>query len=256
MAIISHQQHQQEDSSSVEQPTVLVATVDNEERAFVAGQLDADGHTVYEADHTAAVIAKLSAHAIDALILGDLEHPADAPGLLRAVRTGQHPQIHPGVAAITVGATDELTVLRAYESGSDHHLPRGSGYLLLRAVLAAVMRRTFETVTSRQLHVGEIHIDLAARSVHVAGDVVALSRLEFELLIKFAGDPLRVFSKHELARCIWRGHVNERTIDSHICRLRTRLANAGANGLLVNKWGQGWSLTTPHQPSHPGPNDE
>jgi two-component system response regulator AdeR len=112
------------------------------------------------------------------------------------------------------------------------------------------MRRTFETVTSQQLHVGEIQIDLAARTVMVASSIVHLSRLEFELLVKFAGDPLRVFSKHELARCIWHGHVNDRTIDSHICRLRTRLANAGAGGLLVNKWGQGWSLTTPHQPPH------
>jgi DNA-binding response OmpR family regulator len=79
--------------------------------------------------------------------------------LLRAVRAGQHPRIHPGIAVITVDATDELTVLRAYESGSDHHLAEDSGYLLLRAVLAAVMRRTLQTVTSRQLHVGEIQIE-------------------------------------------------------------------------------------------------
>ncbi len=255
MAVIAHPQHQQEDSSSVQAHTVLVATVDEQERAFVAGQLDADGHTVYEADHAAAAIARLSTHTIDALILGNLEHPADTPRLLRAIRAGQHPRIHPALAVVTLGATDELSVLRAYDSGSDHHLPRGSGYLLLQSVLTAVMRRTLQTHTSRQLHVGDIHIDQAARSVQIAGNVVELSRLEFELLVKFAGDPLRVFSKRELARCIWRGHVNQRTIDSHIWRLRTRLTNAGAAGLLVNKWGQGWSLTIPHQPSHAGPND-
>ena len=150
MAVIAHQQHQQADTSTVGHHTVLVATADEQQRAFVAGQLDADGQTVYEADHAAAVIARLSAHAIDALILGDLEHRADAPGLLRAIRAGQHPHIHPAVAVITLGATDELSVLRAYDSGSDHHLPQGSGYLLLRAVLAAVMRRTLQTVTSRR----------------------------------------------------------------------------------------------------------
>jgi hypothetical protein len=101
------------------------------------------------------------------------------------------------VAVITLGATDELTVLRAYESGSDHHLAEGSGYLLLRAVLTAIMRRTLQTVTRRQLHVGDIHIDQATRNVTVAGNGVDLSRLEFELLVKFAGDPLRVFSKHD-----------------------------------------------------------
>ena len=33
------------------------------------------------------------------------------------------------------------------------------------------------------------------------------------------------------------------TVDSHVCRLRTRLTGAGAGPVLVNKWGHGWSLT-------------
>ncbi len=91
------------------------------------------------------------------------------------------------------------------------------------------------------------HIDLAARSVEVAGRPVNLSRLEFELLVKFAGDPDRVFSKHELHRCIWHGEqISGRTVDSHVARLRTRLTHAGAEQVLANKWGQGWSLSTPH----------
>ena len=155
---------------------------------------------------------------------------------------------------ITLGVGDELTALRAYESGSDHHLPGNTGYVLLRAVLATVMRRSDEQPGGRHLQVGDIHIDLAARTVDVAGSGVHVSRLEFERLAKFAADPVRVVSKHELARCIWhRPHVNGRTIDSHVARLRTRLSAAGAHHLLVNKWGQGWSLTTPTPPvpQHP-----
>jgi|SRR5215218_1178010 len=226
--------------------TLLIATADAGQRAFLAAQLDADGHTVYEADHAAAAIAKLSAHAIDVLILGGLDHPAQRFALVRAIRSDEHPRIHPGQPVITLGAGDELTALRAYESGSDHHLPDSTGYVLLRSVLQTVMRRVDEQAGARHLQVGDIHIDLAARTVDVAGSVVRVSRLEFELLVKFAADPVRVVSKHELARCIWRReHVNGRTIDSHVARLRTRLTAAGAHHLLVNKWGQGWSLTTP-----------
>jgi hypothetical protein len=47
-------------------------------------------------------------------------------------------------------------------------------YVLLRAVLAAVVRRTLGSVTGRHLHVGAMHIDLAARSVEIAGTVVCL----------------------------------------------------------------------------------
>jgi DNA-binding response OmpR family regulator len=229
------------------QHELLIATTDHDQRAFVTGQLDADGHTVYEADSTTAVVARLSAHAIDVMVLGRLQRPADAPAPLRAIRAGDHPHIHPAQPVITLGATDELTVLRAYESGSDHHLADRTGYVLLRAVLASVMRRTIETVTSRHIHVGGMHIDLAARTVEINGTVVCLSPMEFELLVTFASDPVRVFSRDELGRCIWRSQISGRTIDSHVCRLRTRLVDAGAGAVLVNRWGHGWSLTTTEQ---------
>jgi hypothetical protein len=71
-----------------------------------------------------------------------------------------------------------------------------------------------EDITSRHLHVGAMHIDLAARSVEIAGTVVYLSPLEFELLAKFASDPVRVFNKHELARGIWRREqISGRTVE-------------------------------------------
>jgi DNA-binding response OmpR family regulator len=225
--------------------TFLIAGTDDVRRTFLAFQLNADGHTVHEADHLAAVVAKLSAHAIDILVLGDLEHPADSPTLLRAIRAGERPRIHPGQPVITIGADDELTALRAYECGSDHHIADTASYVLLRAILATVTRRTLEDASARHLHAGDIHIDLAARTVTVADTVVGLSPLEFKLLVKFAADPVRVFSKHELAKCIWRQPICERTVDSHIARLRTRLTQAGAGSVLVNKWGQGWSLTAP-----------
>jgi CheY-like chemotaxis protein len=88
-------------SHQARQHTLLIVTTDHDQRAFLAAQLDADGHTVYEADHTAAAITRLSAHAVDVLIVGELEHPADGPALLRAIRAGEHPRIHPGLAVIT-----------------------------------------------------------------------------------------------------------------------------------------------------------
>jgi DNA-binding response OmpR family regulator len=182
------------------------------------------------------VIERLSACPVDVLLLGDLERQADTFGLLRSVRAGEHPRIHPGLAVVTLAGDDELTVLRAYESGSEHHIADETGYLLLRAVLASVVRRALENVTAGYLQAGEIHVDLAARSVQVAGTIVHLSHLEFELLAKFAADPVRVFSKHELARCIWRCEISGRTVESHVARLRTRLAAAGADDMLVNTW--------------------
>jgi DNA-binding response OmpR family regulator len=225
--------------------TLLIASAHQGTRTFLASQLDADGHHIHEADNNVAAVAKLSTYGIDVMVLGGLERPSASPALLRAVRAGEHPRIHPAQPVITIGPDDELTTLRAYECGSDHHLAETTGYVLLRAVLASIARRALDDVTSRELHVGDIHIDLAARTVDVNGTPVHLSRLEFEVLVKFARDPVRVFSKHELARTVWgRNQISGRTVDSHVCRLRNRLGEAGAEGVLANRWGQGWALTT------------
>jgi DNA-binding response OmpR family regulator len=225
--------------------TLLIATADDALREFHTTQLDADDHTIYQADHAAAVTAKLSTHAIDVLILGDLEQPADAPKLLRVLRAGQLPRVHPNQPVITLGQTDELSTLRAYDAGSDHHLARDSGYLVLRATIDALLRRIYEELRRRHIYVGDLHIDTAAHLVDVDGTPVRVSRTEYELLFKLASDPTRVFTKNELTRTVWgRDHISGRTLDSHVARLRGRLAGAGAD-VIQTRWGIGWALTNP-----------
>ena len=227
------------------QHTLLIVTADQQHGWDLGEQLDADGHTIYLAHDRAGAIAKLSTHAVDVVILGALERPADAPALLRDLRAGQlHTRVHAGQPVVTLGATDDLSVLRAYEAGSDHHVSADSGYLVIRAVLAAVTRRTLGQTTSRHVHVGELHIDTAARTADVNGAAVKLSRTEFELLAKLASDPPRVFSKADLKRAIWGADApaRDRTLDSHAHRLRRNLNDAGAELVHVS-WGLGYSLT-------------
>jgi DNA-binding response OmpR family regulator len=225
--------------------TLLIAGADDALRTFIAAQLDADGHTVYDTDTTAGTIAKLSTHAIGVLLLGDLARPADSPALLRAIRADEHTHIHPAQPVITLGADDEISALRAYEAGSDHHLAADTGYVLLRAVLVSVARRVLDDVTSRHLQVGALHIDTAARAAEINGTPVRLTRREFEVLVTMAADPSKVFSRDELAHTVWGyTHVSGRTVDSHVARLRHRLAAAGGDHFVANFWGQGWALAT------------
>jgi DNA-binding response OmpR family regulator len=228
----------------MQQHTLLIASADDTQRTFLAAQLDADGHTAYQADSTAGTIAKLSAYAVDVMLLADLPRPADSPALLRAIRADQHARIHPAQPVITLGADDEISALRAYQAGSDHHLADSTGYVLLRAVLLSVARRVLHDLTSRHLQVGALHINTAAKAADINGTPVRLSRREFELLITMASDPSKVFSRDELARTVWgAAKPNGRTVESHVCRLRHRLSDAGGDHLVKNCWGQGWKLT-------------
>jgi hypothetical protein len=88
-------------------------------------QLDGDGHTVHDADSAAGAIAKLSAYAVDVLLLGELQRPADSPALLRAIRTEAHTRIHPAPPVITLGNADALTALRERRVDTANRRHRG-----------------------------------------------------------------------------------------------------------------------------------
>ena len=74
-----------------------------------------------------------------------------------------------------------------------------------------------------------------------------LTRREFEVLVTMATDPTRVFSRSELVHAVWgTTHLSARTIETHLARLRHRLAAAGGTHYIQNAWGQGWALTSRH----------
>jgi DNA-binding response OmpR family regulator len=93
------------------------------------------------------------------------------------------------------------------------------------------------------MRVGTLEVDPAARTVLLSGRRVELSQREFALLRTLATDPTRVFTKDELLRNVWgyRALGSTRTLDSHACRLRQKLARDGER-FVVNVWGVGYRL--------------
>ena len=83
----------------------------------------------------------------------------------------------------------------------------------------------------------------------VHGLTVALAAKEYELLVKLATQPTRVFTKEELLREVWgfRSLGRTRTLDSHASRLRRKLARAGAADCVLNVWGVGYRLIADYE---------
>ena len=97
--------------------------------------------------------------------------------------------------------TDAVDRIRALEDGADDVLARPFHYEELLARIRAVLRRASPEPHER-LAAGELRIDRATRRVTVRGEPVALAGKEFELLVKLASDPYRVFTKEQLLRRI------------------------------------------------------
>jgi DNA-binding winged helix-turn-helix (wHTH) protein len=91
-------------------------------------------------------------------------------------------------------------------------------------------------------------IDATRGAVEVNGEPFNVTGKELALLRALADNPSRMVSKDELLRTVWGYGSDEgkptRTLDTHACRLRTRLASRGGR-FIVTVWGQGFRLVDP-----------
>jgi two-component system phosphate regulon response regulator PhoB len=136
------------------------------------------------------------------------------------------------VAVIMLTARrEEPDRIRGLSLGADDYLtkPFSPAELVLR--VAAILRRTgtVAPATGDALVIGSLHIDRAAMSVNVDGEVVDLTPTEFKLLLTLAERRGRVQGRGHLLETVWEAapDIQTRTVDMHVQRLRTKLGSAG-----------------------------
>jgi DNA-binding response OmpR family regulator len=88
----------------------------------------------------------------------------------------------------------------------------------------------------------EVRILTSSRQVVLDGDLLALTRLEFDLLVFLAERPRRVFTRGQLLSGVWGyEHTGERTVDVHVRRLRLKLG--GNLPVITTVYGVGYRLS-------------
>jgi DNA-binding response OmpR family regulator len=229
-----------------EVPRLLLVEDDPVLRTFLADNLTADGFELLLADSVRDGLRLLEYKQPD-LALVDVGLP-DGSGLDLVARVraadGVASRLDPTMPLVLLtGRTAELDRLRGFERGADDYVAKPFSYAELRLRVRAVLRRTRARRGSGRLRVGELEIDPASREVLLRGKPIALAQKEFALLRALASEPTRVFTKAELLRDVWgfRSLGTTRTLDSHACRLRHKLATDG-DRFVVNVWGVGYRL--------------
>ncbi len=146
------------------------------------------------------------------------------------------------VLAGTLTSAERMAVLR---DGADHVCCSGR-WLEVVTVLAAVLRRSASALDPpRTRSVGDIAMDLLARSAHVLGRLLPLTALEFGLLAYFTAHPDVVLSRKTLLAHVWGYEVGGLdTVTVHVRRLRRKLEpNPATPRYVQTVWGRGYRLT-------------
>ena len=142
--------------------------------------------------------------------------------------------------------TEDQDAVRGLNTGADDYITKPFNMDALLARMRALLRRSNAMPTKGRLAFHDITMDLAAHRVSRNARPIHLGPTEFRLLEFFMQHPRRVFSREELLDAVWGPdiHVEPRTVDVHIRRLRKSINGPGELDLVRTVRAAGYALDT------------
>jgi DNA-binding response OmpR family regulator len=147
--------------------------------------------------------------------------------------------------------SDHRDRIMGFELGADDYVPKPFNPEELVVRVRAVLRRAQpEEANLPLIALDGLTVDLIDRTVTVDGHEVDLRPKEFDLLVKLASNPGRVFTREQLLRHVW-GYESvgaSSTVDVHVLRLRRKLGGSGHRARWIHTvWGSGYRFSSdPH----------
>jgi len=229
-------------------PTLLVVEDDENILTLVNEHFSRVGYSVKTAkDGLEGVQIALSDHP-DVIILDLMLPKLDGLAVCRELQ-----EKAPFIPILMVTAKDDVVdKVLGLEMGADDYITKPFSLRELEARIKSVLRRVRTGATSKEgagdeapITRGKLRIDPSKREVMVGERQVELTPKEFDLLRLFASNPGRVFPRKYLLEKIWDYSYEgyDRTIDSHINRLRAKIEDNPENPQMVlTVWGIGYKF--------------
>jgi len=142
--------------------------------------------------------------------------------------------------------TDDQDAVRGLNTGADDYITKPFNMEALLARMRALLRRAGAAPAKGTLNFHDITLDQAAHRVHRNGRAVHVGPTEYRLLEFFLQHPRRVFSREEVLDAVWGPdiHVEPRTVDVHIRRLRKAINSADELDVVRTVRAAGYALDT------------
>jgi len=204
--------------------------------------LERDGHAVDVVADGEAALAAVGSGAHDVVLL-DIGLP-DGPDGIEVCRRMRAAQDWTPVIFVTA-RDDEVDRVLGLELGADDYVTQPYSPRELSARVKALVRRQRRAASpsegARHLVLGEVDLDLDARSARAGGAPVPLTTTEFDLLAHLMRRPGRVFTRAELLVAVWDYPPDDasRTVDVHVAQLRGKL---GPHSPIRTVRGVGYSV--------------
>ena len=133
------------------------------------------------------------------------------------------------------------------DTGADDYLTKPFSFVVLLAHVRALLRRQHRTFQPQRLVVGDLELDLSARTCRRAGATVSLTQREFALLEALCSQPGMVLTKAALRDRVW-GHDfsgGDNVVEVYIGYLRRKIDDPFDTPLIETVRGHGYRIVAP-----------
>jgi two-component system response regulator BaeR len=202
----------------------LILIVEDEEKiaAVLQEYLSAAHFRTHRIAHGNAVLPWLHSHKADLILLDLMLLGADGMAVCREIRkTSDVPVI------MITARREERDRLAGFDLGVDDYICKPFSPKEVVARVSALLRRS--KGETRSAPTARLLLNRSTYRVTLGDNAVSLTALEFGILDALMGSPGRIFTRDEIMDRIYRDFriVNDRTIDSHIKKLRRKLGTLG-----------------------------
>lgn len=144
-----------------------------------------------------------------------------------------------------LGATDEI--VSGLDSGADDYLAKPFEFRELLARIRSLTKRATKSIQEKTLEIADLILNVDRKTVSRAGKTIDLTAKEFSLLEYLLRNKVRVVSKAELAREVWKIDFDTGTnmVEVYVNYLRKKIDHAFDKKLIHTQFGMGYILKEP-----------
>lgn len=229
-------------NTGMARPTILVVEDEAPLLTLLRYNLEKQGFQVDEAADGQEALMRV-AEAPPDLVLLDWMLPA-LSGLEVCRQLRRRPDTRNMPIIMVTARTEDQDAVRALDTGADDYIAKPFVMDALLARIRALLRRSGGVATKGMLAWHDITMDQDSHRVTRNGRSLHLGPTEYRLLEFFLQHPGRVFSREQLLDAVWGRdiHVEPRTVDVHIRRLRKAVNGEGEADVIRTVRSAGYAL--------------
>jgi two-component system phosphate regulon response regulator PhoB len=229
-------------TGNLAKPIILVVEDEAPLLTLLRYNLEKQGFRVEEAADGQEALLRVAETKPD-LILLDWMLPA-LSGLEVCRQIRRRPATRDLPIIMVTARTEDQDAVRALDTGADDYIAKPFAMEALLARIRALLRRSGAVPVKGRLSWQDIVMDQDAHRVTRGGRALHLGPTEYRLLEFFMQHPGRVFSREQLLDAVWGRdiHVEPRTVDVHIRRLRKAVNGDGDVDVIRTVRSAGYAL--------------